>query len=157
MCWGSKALIMAGGGGMNTPPTKTSRYYRLLRMGAPDSPMRQRCANCAHPTASSDSQPLLWCWTRQWIVTVRCLAKIQASKQCALRILRVAEAATRALSSPLPREHRTVQCTHHSPVPLCQQSQVLCLGFSKPFSILTCEWVIEWHLALVVSVNMHRH
>jgi hypothetical protein len=33
----------------------------------------------------------------------------------------------------------------------------LFLGFSKPFSILTCEWVIEWYLALVVNVNMHRH
>jgi hypothetical protein len=48
---GSKTLNEVGGGGINSPTHQTSRYMAVLRMGAPDSPLRQWLA----PTASSDS------------------------------------------------------------------------------------------------------
>jgi hypothetical protein len=41
---GSKTLNMVGGGGINSPHPPTSRC-KPLRMGAPDSPVRHRCAN----------------------------------------------------------------------------------------------------------------
>jgi hypothetical protein len=37
---GSKTINMVGGGGINSPHPPTSRYWNLLRMGAPDSQMR---------------------------------------------------------------------------------------------------------------------
>jgi hypothetical protein len=42
---GSKTLNMVGGGGINSPTHQTSRYQGFLRMGAPDSLVRQRCDN----------------------------------------------------------------------------------------------------------------
>jgi hypothetical protein len=42
---GSKTLNMVGGGGINSPTHQTSRYPTVLRMGAPDSLVRHRCAN----------------------------------------------------------------------------------------------------------------
>jgi hypothetical protein len=42
---GSKTFNMVGGGGINSPHPPTSRYQPFLRMGAPDSPVRHRCAN----------------------------------------------------------------------------------------------------------------
>jgi hypothetical protein len=42
---GSKTLNMVGGGGINSPTHETSSYQAVLLMGAPDSPVRQRCAN----------------------------------------------------------------------------------------------------------------
>jgi hypothetical protein len=51
---GSKTFNMVGGGSINSPHPPTSRYQPWLRMGAPDSPVRQ----WSLPTASSDSYPL---------------------------------------------------------------------------------------------------
>jgi hypothetical protein len=42
---GSKTLNVAGGGDINGPNHRTSRCCSSLRMGAPDSPVRHRCAN----------------------------------------------------------------------------------------------------------------
>jgi hypothetical protein len=42
---GSKTSNMVGGGGINSSTHQTSRYQGLLRMGAPDSLVRHRCAN----------------------------------------------------------------------------------------------------------------
>jgi hypothetical protein len=42
---GSKTFNMVGGGGINSLHPPTSRYQPWLRMGAPDSPVRHRCAN----------------------------------------------------------------------------------------------------------------
>jgi hypothetical protein len=36
---------MVGGEGINSPNHQTSRYQHFLLMGAPDSPVRHRCAN----------------------------------------------------------------------------------------------------------------
>jgi hypothetical protein len=47
----NKTMNMVGGGGINSPNPPTSRSRNLQRMGAPDSPVRQRST----PTASSDS------------------------------------------------------------------------------------------------------
>jgi type IV secretory pathway VirB3-like protein len=52
--------------------------------------------------------------------------------------------------------HRTVWCTPDSPVPLRQQT-IFFLWFYKIIFVLTCECVIEWHLVIVVSVNVHQH
>jgi hypothetical protein len=42
---GSKTLNMVGGGGINSPHPPTTITSNVLRMGAPDSPVRHRCAN----------------------------------------------------------------------------------------------------------------
>jgi hypothetical protein len=42
---GSKTINMMGGGGINSPHPPTSVTRNLLCMGAPDSPVRHRCAN----------------------------------------------------------------------------------------------------------------
>jgi hypothetical protein len=41
---GNKTFNMVGGGGINSPHPPTSRYQPWLRMGAPDSLVRQRRA-----------------------------------------------------------------------------------------------------------------
>jgi hypothetical protein len=48
---GSKTFNMVAGGGINISTHQTSRYQLFLRMGASNSPVRQRST----PTASSDS------------------------------------------------------------------------------------------------------
>jgi hypothetical protein len=48
--WAARHLMWLVEGYKYPPTTKTSRYCRLLRMSAPDNPVRHRCA----ATASSD-------------------------------------------------------------------------------------------------------
>jgi hypothetical protein len=66
--------------------------------------------------------------------------------------------------------HRTVRCTPDSPVHTGQsgahrtvrcpkaRKPIFCfMPFFKSVFGLTCEYVLECHLALYVSVNMHKH
>jgi hypothetical protein len=50
---GSKTLNMVGGGGINSLTHQLAVTSTVLRMGAPDSPVRQQCATGA-PTVDSN-------------------------------------------------------------------------------------------------------
>jgi hypothetical protein len=71
---GSKTLNEVGGGGINSPNHQTSCSCSSLRMGAPDSPVRQRSAPTAISTASRwiDSAPDSEQWLSGAHRTVRC-------------------------------------------------------------------------------------
>jgi hypothetical protein len=56
---GSKTINMVGGGGINSPHPPTSRYRNLLRMGAPDSPVRHRAPTVCHRCANDRLQRLV--------------------------------------------------------------------------------------------------
>jgi hypothetical protein len=50
---GNKTLNMVGGGGINSPHHQLAVTGNVLRMGAPDSPVRHWCANGV-PTVDSN-------------------------------------------------------------------------------------------------------
>jgi hypothetical protein len=159
---GSKTINMVGGGGINSPHPPTSRYRNLLRMGAPDSPVHHRCANgrlqwlfwqlaigqMAHRTVNSH------CGAHR---TVRCATKIQLMN-CALSGFCAWNPLPRARLAPLGRGCTGQSGAHQ--IVWCPKPETLVsvfLLFFKSVFVLTREYVLEWHLALYVSVNMHQH
>ena len=83
-------------------------------------------------------------------------AKIRLSKVVVLEFLGGRGAAPGAGWPHCQGAHRTVRCTPDSPVPLRQQTQFLFLRFFQTVFVLTCECVIEWHLVIVLSVNVRN-
>jgi hypothetical protein len=146
-------------------------------MGAPDSPVRHRCANGRLQrlvlTASrwvdgtqdseqslSGAQRTVWCIVR---CAVRCATKIPLGN-LALSGFCVGKPFSWASLSPPGRgctgqsdAHGTVRCTPDSPVPQGQKPYFLFSAVFQTVFVLTCEYVLECHLALYVSVNMHQH
>jgi hypothetical protein len=138
-------------------------------MGAPDSPVRHRCANGRLQrlvlTASrwADGTPDGPVHTERSSAhrTVRC------DVRCATKIhlVNFALSGFCALGNPSPGylappgrgrtgqsgAHRTVRC------PKVRNPIFYFLLFFKSVFVLTCEYVLEWHLALYVSMNMHQH
>jgi hypothetical protein len=122
--------------------------------------VHQRCANgrlqrlvlTASRWADGTPDSLVHC-------PVRCPVRHEKSTRepCALEFL---HGETLPLGQPGPtwqRAHRTVRCTPDSPVPQSQKPYFYFLLFFKSVFVLTCEYVLECHLALYVSVNMHQH
>jgi hypothetical protein len=73
---------------------------------------------------------------------------------------RVSAWETLPLGQPGPtwqRVHWTVQCTPDSPVPKARNPIFCFMLFFKSVFVLTLVYVLECHLALYVSVNVHQH
>jgi hypothetical protein len=140
-------------------------------MGAPDSLVRHRCANgrlqwlvltASHwadgtpdsEQSLSDAHRTVRCTVR---CAVRCTTKIPLGN-LALSGFCVAKPFPWGSLAPTGRgctgqsgADRTVQCPKARNPIFCFQL------FFKSVFILTCEYVLECHLALYVSVNMHQH
>jgi hypothetical protein len=130
-------------------------------MGAPDSPLWHRCANgrlqrlvltasrWADGTPNSE-QSLFGAHQ-----TVRCdvrYATIIQLVNLALSGFCAGETLPRAIPGPTwQRAHRTVRC------PKARNPNFYFLLFFKSVFVLTYEYVLECHLTLYVSVNMHQH
>jgi hypothetical protein len=162
---GSKTLNMVGGGGLNSPHPPTSFTSTVLRMGAPDSSVRHRCANgrlqrlvlttSRWADGTPDSEQSL-SGAHQ---TVRCTV------QCAVRCATKIPLGNLALSGfwvgkPFPWASLAPPgrgCTGQSGAP---RPEILFSVFRCVFNsvfVLTCEYVLECYLALYVSVNMQQH
>jgi hypothetical protein len=88
---------------------------------------------------------------------VRCATIIQLVNLALLGFC-TGETLPRAILAPPNRgrtgqfgAHRTVRC------PKARNPNFYFLLFFKSVFVLTCEYVLECHLALYVSVNMHQH
>jgi hypothetical protein len=122
---GSKTINMVGGGGINSPHPPISRYRNLLRMGAPDSPVRHRCANGRLQrlvlTASR--------WAYGTPNREQSLSDAHRTVRCAVWCATKIQLANPALSSfcaqgkDLPRANLThlTECAPDSPVPQSQK------------------------------------
>jgi hypothetical protein len=130
-------------------------------MSTPDSPERHRCANgwlqrlvltASHwADGTPDSEQSLSGAHRTVRCAVRCATKIHLPNS-ALSGFCAGEGPS--LGQPGPtwqRAHRTVRC------PKARNPSFRFLLFFKSVFVLTREYVLEWHLALYVSVNMHQH
>jgi hypothetical protein len=126
----SKTFNEVGGGGINSPTHQTSRYQGVLRMGAPESPVRHRCTNGRFQrlvlTASrwAVGTPDSLVWPLKFIFSTRCS-----------RVFSGVEALPRGLAGPTARgrtgqfgAHRTVRC------PKTETLTSFSFGFSNPFS-----------------------
>jgi hypothetical protein len=146
---GNKTINMVGGGGINIPHPPTSRYRNLLRMGAPDSPVRQ----WSTATASSDSYPLGRWHTGHWTVTVRCAVRCATKIQltnCALSSFYAGNPLPRARLAPLGRG-----CTGQSGAPKPETlASVFQISFRSnlwvcsrvtPSTICECEYAPTLH------------
>jgi hypothetical protein len=113
-------------------------------MGAPDSPVRQRCAN----------------GRLQWLVLTASRwadGTPDSPLKFNSRTTRSQVSARREPSSLGQAGPTDRGCTGQSGAPKPETLvSVLCCFFNSVF-VLTCEYVLEWHLALYVSVNMHQH
>jgi hypothetical protein len=136
-------------------------------MGAPDSPVRHRCANgwlqwlvltaSRWADGTPDSEQTLSGAHRTVRCTVRCASKIHFWNWRS-RVFCSGKAFPWASLAPLGRgctgqsgAHWTVWCPKARNPISCFQL------FFKSVFVLTCEWVLEWDLALYVSVNVHQH
>jgi hypothetical protein len=167
---GSKTMNMVGGGGINSPHPPISHYQhcsahgRTEQSGAP--PVRQRST----PTASSDSR-----WADGTPDSEQSLSgahrtvryDVRCAVRCATKIhfVNLALSGFCASGNPSPGHlappgrgrtrqsgaHRTIRC------PKARNPNFYFLLFFKSVFVLTCEYVLECHLALYVSVNMHQH
>jgi hypothetical protein len=166
---------MVGGRGINSPHPPTSRYrqlsahWRTGQSGAP--PVRQLCANghfqwlvlttsrWTHGTPESEQSLSgaqrtvlcdVWC-------AVRCATKIH------LWNLRSRVSRWRKIFPGPARPHLAEgapDCPVHTGQSGAPGPETLTLVFQLIFKsvfVLTCEWVLEWHLALYVSVIVHQH
>jgi hypothetical protein len=164
---GSKTLNMVGGGGINSPHPPTSRcklcsvHGRIGQSGAPT--VRHWCENgrlqrlvltaSRWADGTPDSEQSLSGAQR----TVRCATKIPLGT-LVLSGFYVGKPFPWASLAPPGRgrtgqsdAHRTVRC------PKVRNPIFYFLLFFKSVFVLTCEYVLECHLALYVSVNMHQH
>jgi hypothetical protein len=126
--------------------------------GAP--PVRQQCANgrlqrlvliaSRWTDGTPDSELLLSAAHR----TVRCT--IRAPLKFHLGTLRSRVSAW-GNPSPRPAWPHLAEGAPDSPVPQSQKPYFLFFAIFKSVFVLTCEYVLECHLALYVSVNMHQH
>jgi hypothetical protein len=121
-------------------------------MGTPDSPVRHRCANGR---------------LQRLVLTASCWADgtpngpvrhyNSTREPCALRFLRGGK------PFPEPSWPHLTEGAPESPVRTGQsgapkpETLTYILLFFKSVFVLTCEYVLECHLALYVSVNMHQH
>jgi hypothetical protein len=168
---GSKTLNMVGGGGINSPHPPTSRYQhcsahgRTGQSGAPT--VRHRCTNgrlqrlvltaSRWTDGTPDSEQTLSGAHRIVRCTVRCATKIPL-RNLALSGFCVGKPFPWANLAPPGRghtgqsgAHRTVRCPK-------ARNPIFCFPLIfKSIFVLTCEYVLECHLALYVSVNMHQH
>jgi hypothetical protein len=136
-------------------------------MGALDSLVRHQCANgrlqrlvltvSRWADGTPDSEQTLSSAHRMVRCDVRCAAIIQLVN-LALSGFCAGETLPRASLAPPDRgrtgqsgAHRTVRC------PKARNPNFYFLLFFKSVFVLTCEYVLECHLALYVSVNMHQH
>jgi hypothetical protein len=164
---GSKTINMVGGGGINSPHPPTSRYRNLLRMGAPDSSVHHRCANgwlqrlvltaSRWADGTPDSEQSLPGAHRTVLCVVRCATKIHLPNPT-LSSFCAGNSSSLGQAGPTDRgcigqsgAHRTVRC------PKARNPNFSFLLFFKLVFVLTREYVLEWHLTLYVSVNMHQH
>jgi hypothetical protein len=163
----NKTLNMVGGGGINSPHPPTSRYQhssahgRTGQSGAP--PVCHRCANgrlqrlvltaSRWADGTPDSEQSLSGAHR----TVRCATKIHFWNWRS-RVFCSGKTFPWASLAP-PGRGRTGQSGAHRTV-WCPKARnpISCFQlFFKSVFVLTCEWVLEWHLALYMSVNVHQH
>jgi hypothetical protein len=140
-------------------------------MGAPDSSVRHRCANgrlqrlvltASHwEDGTPDSEQSLSGAHRTVRCTVRCavwcatkipLGNLALSGFCAGKPFPWASLAPPGRGcTGQSGAHRTVQCPK-------ARNRILCfMLFFKSVFVLTWVYVIECHLALYVSVNVHQH
>jgi hypothetical protein len=136
-------------------------------MGAPDSPVHHRCANSRlqrlvltgsrWADGTPDSEQSQSGAHRTVRCAVWCATKIPLGN-LALSGFCVGKPFPWASLAPPGRgrtgqsgAHRTVRCSK-------VRNPIFCfpLIFKSVF-VLTCEYVVECHLALYVSVNMHQH
>jgi hypothetical protein len=132
-------------------------------MGTPNSPVRHRCANgrlqqlvltaSCWADGTPDSEQSLSGAHR----TVRCATKIQLVN-LAFSGFCAGETLPRATLAP-PNRGRTGQSDAHRTVwcPKTRNPNFYFHLFFKMVFDLTCEYALECHLALYVSVNMHQH
>jgi hypothetical protein len=158
---GNKTLNVVGGGGINSPHPPTSRYKHCSAHGHTNSPVRHRCANgrlqrlvltgSRWADGTPDSEQSLSSAHRMVWCAVRCATIIQLVN-LALSGFCEGETLPRAIPGPTwQRAHRTIRC------PKPRNPNFYFLLFFKSVFILTCEYVLECHLALYVCVNMHQH
>jgi hypothetical protein len=169
---GSKTLNMVGGGGINSPDPPTSRYRQCSTHGRTGQsvapPVRQRCANdrlqrlvliaSRWADGTPNSEQSLSGAHRTVRCTVQCAVRCATLGNLALSGFCVGKPFPWASLAPPGRgrsgqsgAHRTVRCPK-------ARNPIFCfpLFFNSVF-VLTCEYVLECHLALYVSVNMHQH
>jgi hypothetical protein len=140
-------------------------------MGAPDSPVHHRCANgrlqrlvltaSRWADGTPDSEQSLFGEHRTIRCTVRCAVRCATKNplgNLALSGFWVGKPFPWASLTPPGRgrtgqsgAHRTVRC------PKARNPIFYFPLFFKLVFVLTCEYVLECHLALYVSVNMHQH
>jgi hypothetical protein len=140
-------------------------------MGAPDNLVRQRCTNgrlqrlvlidsrWADGTPDSEQSLSSAHWTVRCTVwcAVRCATKIPLGN-LALSGFWVGKPFPWASLAP-PGRGRTGQSSAHWTVqcPKVRNPIFYFLLFFKSVFVLSCEYVLECHLAQYVSVNMHQH
>jgi hypothetical protein len=144
---GSKTINMVGGEGINIPHPPTSCYRNLLRMGAPDSSVRHRCANgrlqrlvltaTRWADGTPDNEQSLSGAHRTVRCAVRCATKIQLTN-CALSGFCAGNPLPRARLAPLGRG-----CTGQSGALKLETLVSVFLLFFKSVFVLTCEYVLE--------------
>jgi hypothetical protein len=135
--------------------------HRTVRCATGAPTVRHRCANghfqrlvltgsrWTHGTPDSEQQ------LSGAHRTVRCAVRWATKIQFWNRRSRVS--AWRRLSHGQVWPH-LAEGAPDSPVPQGQKPYFLFFScFFKSVFVLTCEWVLEWHLALYVSVIVHQH
>jgi hypothetical protein len=136
-------------------------------MGAPDSPVRHRCANgrlqrlvltaSRWEDGTPDSEQSLSSAHRTIRCAVRCATKIHLVNLALSGFCTQGNPSPGHLAPPgrgctgQSGAHWTVRC------PKVRNPIFYFLLIFKSVFVLTCENVLECHLALYVSVNMHQH
>jgi hypothetical protein len=126
---GSKTFNMVSGGGINSPHPPTSRYQPFMRMGAPGSLMRHRCAKGHFQrlvlTASR--------WADGTLDSSVCRLKFQFLTRCS-RVSARGEGISRARLGPLSGAPDSPVHTGQSGAPKTETLILIFFCFSNPFS-----------------------